>query len=275
VSEPEKAWRRATWRARPWPDFVILGTQRGGTTSLYQWLSGHPGVAPATRKEIHYFDLNYAKGEAWYRSHFPRAAGREGTDRSITGEASPYLLFHPLAPARAAADLPATTRFIVLLREPAERAVSHYWHERKMKAETLPLAAALAAEGERLAGQSEVVEAGGRSFAHFHFSYAARGRYAGQLERWFAHVGRERILVLESEKLFTDPTTLAAITDWLGVAAATDSFPAVNEAPRPTAGPDDAEQDDTDGRAVDHLRRSFEGDNEALFTLLGHRLWGR
>ena len=66
VSEPEKAWRRATWRARPWPDFVILGTQRGGTTSLYQWLSRHRGVAPASRKEIHYFDLNYAKGEAWY-----------------------------------------------------------------------------------------------------------------------------------------------------------------------------------------------------------------
>jgi len=275
VSEPEKAWRRATWRARPWPDFVILGTQRGGTTSLYQWLSEQPGVAPATRKEIHYFDLNYAKGEAWYRSHFPRAAGRGRPGRPITGEASPYLLFHPLAPARAAADLPAATRFIVLLREPVERAVSHYWHERKMKAETQPLAEALAAEGQRLAGQSEVVEAGGRSFAHFHFSYAARGRYAEQLERWFAQVGRERILVLESEKLFTEPSVLGAVTDWLGLDAATGSFPAVNEAPRPPADANQTDEGDTDAVAVDHLRRSFEGDNEALFTLLGQRLWGR
>src|SRR5581483_4847486 len=110
------------------PDFVILGTQRGGTTSLYRWLVSHPDVAPAMKKEVHYFDDHYHHGLRWYRAHFPvRRAGR------ITGESSPYMLFHPLAPERAAADLPDRTRFIVLLREPAESAISQYWQWRRRR----------------------------------------------------------------------------------------------------------------------------------------------
>jgi hypothetical protein len=261
VSHPGQAWRRATWRRRPWPDFLILGAQRSGTTSLYRWLSGHPAMTPAVRKEVHYFDLNYARGEKWYRSHFPLEH-----PGFVTGEASPYLLFHPLAPARAARDLPSTTRFIVLLREPVERAVSHYWHERKMKAETQPLATALALEDERLSGQWEKVLAGERSFAHFHYTYAARGRYADQLERWFTAVGRERLLVMESESLFTDRSAQGRVTDWLGLPASPAPFPAENDARR-------AEPDPV--AALETLRETFRSDNDRLFALLGYRMWGQ
>ena len=116
------AVRYLTADLRPLPDFIILGTQRGGTTSLYTWLASHPDVAPASRKEVHYFDDHYGKGMRWYRAHFPiRHAGR------ITGESCPSLIYHALAPARVARDLPDTTKFVVLLREPAERSVSQYW----------------------------------------------------------------------------------------------------------------------------------------------------
>ena len=124
----DNAWRYATADLRGRPHFVILGTQRGGTSSLFRWLNAHPDVLRPTRKEIHYFDIHYDKGARWYRSQFPLA--RRG---KVTGEASPYMLYHPLAPARAARGLPRTTRLIVLLREPVERTVSDYWFSRRRR----------------------------------------------------------------------------------------------------------------------------------------------
>src|SRR5690348_10288383 len=89
------------------PDFLIIGTQRGGTSSLYHYLLGHPQIAAATKKEVHFFDNNFHCGISWYRAQFPALVQRDGGEtigrqRIITGEASPYYLFHPHAPARAA-----------------------------------------------------------------------------------------------------------------------------------------------------------------------------
>ncbi|HVC71610.1 MAG TPA: sulfotransferase domain-containing protein [Acidimicrobiales bacterium] len=261
AARPKRTWRRMTATRRVLPDFVILGAQRGGTTSLFTWLMGHPSITPPVRKEVHYFDRNYDKGENWYRAHFPLA--RPGL---VTGEASPYLLFHPLTPARVARDLPSSTRFIAVLRDPVERAVSHYWHERRLKAETEPLGVALALEDERLAGATELLLAGERSFAHFHFSYAARGRYAEQLRRWFDAVGRDRILVVESERMFSDPEVSAGVTTWLGLPSSPHPFPAMNSADR--VDPDDVS-------ALRSLEASFVAANEELFELLGYRMWGK
>src|SRR4249919_1107044 len=93
-----------TTSLRGLPDFLIIGTQRGGTTSLYRYLERHPAVLPAVlNKGIHYFDTNFDRGPRWYRSYFPSTATksvrrrRASVDRVITGEASPYYVFHPLA----------------------------------------------------------------------------------------------------------------------------------------------------------------------------------
>ena len=110
------------------PDFMIIGTQRGGTTSLYNYLLAHPQIVAATKKEIHFFDKKFQRGIPWYRAQFPsliqsdmgETIGRQGV---ITGEASPYYLFHPHAPARAALVVPKT-KLIVLLRNPVDRAES-------------------------------------------------------------------------------------------------------------------------------------------------------
>jgi len=253
------SWIRATAPLRPWPDFVIIGAQRCGTTSLHSWLCSHPNVAPPAWKELHYFDDNYRRGEWWYRSRFP--LHRSGT---LTGESTPFLLFHPLAPERAARDLPATTRFIVLLRDPVERALSHYWYSRARHLEPEPLARAIELEQERTSGEMARLSRGEVSRALHVYSYVARGEYAGQLDRWFDAVSRERVLVLPTEELQTERSR-RAVTDWLGLPPALTPFPVSNRAER---------GDDADTAAVvARLRAHFEPHDRALFELLGVRLW--
>ena len=124
-------WRMATADLRPLPSIVIIGAQRSGTTSLHSWLCSHPKVAPFLSKEVHYFDGAYERGERWYRSKFPISLGGQ-----VHVDASPYMLFHPLAAERAGRDLPDSTRFVALLREPAERALSHHHLEIRKGHET-------------------------------------------------------------------------------------------------------------------------------------------
>jgi hypothetical protein len=248
------------------PDVVIIGAQRAGTTSMHTWLCSHPRVARLRHKEVHYFDNNYALGERWYRAHYPIEIQALGMGTSLNVESSPYMLFHPLAPLRAARDLPETTRFLVMLRDPVERAISHYWLERRFGAETETLESALSLEEERLADQFERVEKGERSFRHRHFSYKARGLYAGQLERWFDAVGRERVLVVESERVFVDEAAGVAVLAWLGLDGFAERFPAVNEARRAESA----------GEGVlKSLESYFAPHNEELFALLGRRMWGQ
>src|SRR5689334_15880743 len=117
----------ATARWRVTPDFLVIGAKRGGTTTLFKALRGHPDVEPIfpaleRMKSPHYFDLEYHRGEAWYRSHFAtrrrldRLAAERGV-RPVTGEASPYYLFHPHAAERIAADVP-DVKLVLLLRDP-------------------------------------------------------------------------------------------------------------------------------------------------------------
>lgn len=165
------------------PEFLIIGGQRCGTTSLYRYLAAHPDVRPATGKELQYFSLHHRRPVRWYRAHFPvRPEGQQSF------EASPYYLFDPEVPARAAAVLPGA-RFVALVRDPVERAYSHYLHSRAYGVEPLSFADALAAEPARL-GE------GGHE-ARRRYSYVARGKYAEQLARW----PRERLLVIRTEEL--------------------------------------------------------------------------
>jgi hypothetical protein len=210
--------------ARSLPDFLIVGTQRGGTTTLFKVLLEHPQVGGAgLHKEVHYFDLNADRGERWYRAHFPtrrsveRARGRAG--RFIVGEASPYYLFHPRAPERAGALLPAA-KVVVLLRNPVSRAWSQYRHEVELGYEPLSFEDALAAEPERTAGEAALLleDPRYRSFEHQHHAYVARSDYPPQLDAWLASFPREQVLLLLSEDLFADPVgTLGRVTSFLGL----------------------------------------------------------
>jgi hypothetical protein len=198
------------------PGFLVVGTKRGGSTSTYHWIARHPQVAPCrTRKGTHYFDVNFDRGESWFRSGFERPR----PPWKITGEASPYYMFHPLAPQRIATTLPGV-RLIVVLREPVARAWSHHQYEVARGAEDLPFETAIERESQRLEGEEERLAADPayESFEHRHHSYLARGRYAEQLSRLLDLFPSDQLLVVQSEKLFADPHgQLSRIWDFLGI----------------------------------------------------------
>ena len=196
--------RRLTAADRALPDFLLIGAMRAGTTTLHDLLCRHPQVVPAIRKEIHYYDLFHDRGERWYRAHFPRTEALRRT-QSITGEASPYYLFHPLAPGRVAGHRPET-RIIAILRHPVDRAYSHYWHVVRNGLENLSFEDALAHESDRLAGELDRIREnpGYTSGPHQHFSYRTRSIYADQIPVWLDLFGREQVLVLEQRQFFQD-----------------------------------------------------------------------
>ena len=254
---------RATARARPLPNFVILGAQKAGTTSLYAYLRWHPAITGPSWKEVSYFDRHYARGERWYRGHFP-AFGRG----RLVGEASPSYVFHPLAPERVRRLLP-DARLIVLVRNPVDRAYSHYQHEVALRRESLSFEQAIETEGERLRGEVERMLADPSYFssAWWNYTYVARGRYAEQLERWLAVFPGDRLLVLASEDLRDHPAeTYSRVLDFLGAEPhQLDEYPRIFSREYSEMNP---------GTRI-HLASHFDDPNRRLYELLGRDLGWR
>ncbi len=193
------------------PDFLIIGAQKAGTTSLANYLAQHPSVVAPKWKEVHFFDLNYEKGPAWYRSNFPisrreRLERRLQNQQLLSGDATPYYILHPCA-ARRAFDLIPKARIIVMLRDPVDRAYSHYHHEIRLGKESLPFEEAIAAEPSRIAGEVEQLEADPlyKSLNYQHFTYLARGVYCDQIRQWLRYYRRDRVLIVSSERFFESP----------------------------------------------------------------------
>lgn len=220
----EKLYRGVTYPIRLLPSFLIIGTQRGGTTSLYNYLLGRPGVGSASVKELHFFDKKFHKGLSWYRAHFPTLLQKyfyEYTHKQVfvTGEASAYYLFHPRVPQRVASTLP-TVKLIVLLRNPIDRAYSQYNFEVELARETLSFEDALAHEEERISEEREKLLANEQyvSANHSRYSYLARGIYVDQLRTWMSLFPKEQFLILKSEDFYADPAeALKKTSTFLGL----------------------------------------------------------
>jgi Sulfotransferase domain len=215
---------RATASSRVLPDFLVIGAQRAGTTTLYHYLVQHPQVLGAVAdKEVHFFDLGFTGGLDAYRAAFPtrnavRRAAR-GHARVRVGEATPYYLFHPAVPDRVASSL-CDVALIAILRDPVERAWSQYRHEVELGYERRSFEEALDLEAERLAGEEQrlLADPAATSFTHQHHSYVARGRYLEQLERWWRALPADRLLLVRSEDLHADPRpTFDAICSHLDI----------------------------------------------------------
>ena len=208
--------------SRPLPDFLIIGAQRCGTTSLYRYLDQHPqviGAAPS--KGVHYFDVNHERSLRWYRAHFPTERTRERAGSgAVTGEASPYYVFHPRGPDRVRAAVP-NVRLILMLRDPVVRAFSQYQQEYARgfeDAETFE--EALDLEPGRLAGERErmLADPSYDSVDLQHHAYVTRGQYVEQLERLEKLFGRDRVHVVESQEFFEQPAPVYAQTlEFLGL----------------------------------------------------------
>ena len=187
------------------PDFLIIGGQKCGTTFLYHLLCQHPYVEPATTKEVHFFDTNFAEGVQWYRSHFSTPTQKDGR-RMLTGESSPYYIYHPHAARRAAKVVPQA-RLIALLRNPVDRAYSDYNHKFREAREHLSFEDAIEAEEERLRGEKDklLADESYHSPKYRRYSYLSRGIYVDQLLEWEKHFDRDQLLVLKSEDFFEIP----------------------------------------------------------------------
>ena len=201
-------FRRITAPMRPLPDFLIVGAQRAGTTSLYHWLSRHPKVRTSVWKEVHFFDdyNRYQKrGEMWYRSHFPLLGHRPSVR---VGEATPSYLFNPAAPRRVAELIP-NVRLIVLLRDPVDRAYSHYNHTKKAGKENLSFWKAVDKEKERVGKEITEIKEKGRckNEKWKKYSYVRRGYYSEQIKRWTEYFPKKSFLFVKSEDMFESPKT--------------------------------------------------------------------
>lgn len=186
----------------PLPTFIIAGAMRCGTTSLNGYLREHPEIAVSQPKEVHFFDNRFAEGMGWYQQHFAHIDGAR-----IIGEATPDYLYHPDAMARIAAAIP-DVKILLLLRNPVDRAYSHYWHNVSRDKESLPFGDAVAAEPERIAADPA---------QRARYSYVDRGRYERQITSMLEHFDRRSVLAQTFEQLEADPVgTYRRTLEFLG-----------------------------------------------------------
>ena len=220
-----QSYRLITNQMRLMPDFLIIGAQRSGTSSLYFSLAEHPYIVPPIAKELHFFDANYTKGLHWYRAQFPTTIEKYYAEHIrrhifITGEASPSYLFHPLAPQRISKLMP-DVKLIVLLRNPIDRAFSQHWYNVKAnRIETLSFKEAIEAEPGRIAGEREklLADESYSSPTYRPFSYLTRGIYVDQLQYWMEFYPKAQFLILRSEDFYSQPAaTVHEVLNFLGV----------------------------------------------------------
>jgi hypothetical protein len=263
-------------RGRLLPEFLIIGSVKAGTTSLYGWLSEHPYIAPASTKEVHYFDYNHYRGLDWYRQHFPRNSARgefaaEHGRPFITGEASPSYISHFWVPERIARVMP-DVKLIVALRDPVDRAYSQFQMSRREEEEPYEsFDRALDVEDERLDPERARMWANPRynSWPIGCWSYMMRSRYAEQIERWFERFGRDQFHFLTLDELSTDPEgTLGAVHEFLQLPAfIPDELPHLHAAPS---------YDSLERQTRERLQEYFRPHNQRLYELIGRDLgWER
>jgi hypothetical protein len=258
----------ATSGLRIEPSWFIVGGQRCGSSSLYEYMVAHSLIPRSGVKEIHYYDNNFQRGNSWYRAYFPTrfyarlTAMRLGRE-PLAGDATPYYMVHPHAMGRIAKEYP-NAKILVALRNPVDRAYSHFFHERGIGHEPLgSFEEAIDREPERMKGELERMLADPEyySFAHQNFSYVARGFYAEQLERLFALFPRRNVKVLSSGELSKETArTMAGVFEFLGLpSSGQEKFRRENARSYPPM----------DGRTRQRLQAIFAPHNERLFSLLG------
>ena len=199
------------------PDFIIIGAKRCGQTTLYNLLTQHPYVEPASSQELHFFDMHFDLGVEWYRQCFPTPTWKDGR-KTITGEGTPRYLAAEYVPERVKKVVPQA-RLVALLRNPVDRIYADYrkkevkGRESRTFEEVIEEKMELILRGDR----DEMLE--GEHGVNPSVEEAAllrRGVYVDQLLRWTEFFPKEQMLVLKSEDFFESPKqTLKVVLDFL------------------------------------------------------------
>ena len=253
------------------PDFIIIGAARSGTTHLLGQLNAHPNVLEGPA-ETHFFDTHrYTYGVGWYRLRFPankvrRAAYGSGLHPVLTGESSPSYLAHPNAAARVARGVPGA-KLLVLLRDPALRAASHWAWCLRQCGETRSfrevVEAEIGAPGEKAGIHVPADRRIGDPLV------VRRGIYQPQLERWRTHFPDDQLMVIQSERWFRDaPSVMAEVCDYL-------ELPPVEQLPRVMRNRNKP-HDPFDESVIAQLREFYRPYNDELADYLDKDLdWNR
>lgn len=182
---------------RALPTYIIAGAMRSGTTALNSYLRQHPEIGVSSDKETHFFDRNFDKGLDWYRSLFPE----EGRFRAV-GEATPNYMFSVTALDRLQETLP-DVKLVLILRNPIDRAYSHYWHDRVRNKVSMDFDEIV---------QVEIADQGSD------FDYLARGMYGKQVDEILKRFPRDSVLIQIFEDMAANPRDVySTVCRFIGV----------------------------------------------------------
>jgi hypothetical protein len=189
------------------PNFMCIGASKSGTTSLYDILKQHSDIFLPSFKEPHFFDIPsvYQNGIEWYKKTYFHSLKNE----KCIGDFSPTYLFDEHAPERILNDLGVNVKFIIILRNPVDRAYSHYLHSKRDQHENLSFKEALFLEKERFSKKDYL--------SYLRFSYTAQGMYCQMLIRYFKFFPRDNFLIINFEEEFVNQRggTINRILDFL------------------------------------------------------------
>jgi len=254
VNKFQLFFRRLTSFNRVLPNFMIIGVQKGGTTSLFHYLKSHPKIKQSYFKETHYFDEHFERPLSWYKAFFPFSK----QNGIMIGEATPSYLFFDEVPKRIYSLIPEC-KFIVLLRNPIDRAVSHYEMNISRRDET-------ADSFEKAIGMHGCgIPQGGKQMNKKKFySYLERGLYANQISNWLMYFQRKQFLFIKSEHLLTNPEhEMEKIYDFLGLE---------KEYPKTFTNRNlsRAKRTELTQPSIDFLSNYYANDDRALGKLIGY-----
>jgi len=194
------------------PNFLIIGAAKCGTSSLYEYLMQHPCIGKSLTKQIHFFDRYYDKKLSWYKVCFPFVWEKFYIERILqkkfaTGEATPHYMTHPLAPKRAFEVIPSA-KIIVMLRNPIDRAYSHYQMERANNNEELSFEESIEQENSRIAGEFKKMlnNENNLGINYPHHAYIKSSEYLDQIKRWMEYYPKEQFLFVKSEEFNNNPS---------------------------------------------------------------------
>jgi len=208
--------RLSSSNSRVLPDFLVIGAMKAGSTTLHQYIINHPNVVPAAIKEVHYFDYYYGSN-SWYRSNFPKKVEMQKNGITfLTGEATPQYIFHPLAPKRVF-DLIPNVKLIAVLRNPIDRAFSHYNHNVRNGNESLTFEDAIFQRDKQLTKEHQNLLNEKECDIVFYerYNYLNLGKYAEQLSEWFKFFPKDQFFICKTEDLSSK--TLMQVYDFLGL----------------------------------------------------------
>jgi len=190
-------------------DFIIAGTQKGGTTALYEYFRLHQNICMADKKELHFFDEDryFEKNNPNYSKYHRYFSPNDHTQ--VIGEATPIYMYWNKSIERIYVYNPQI-KLIIILRNPIDRAFSHWNMERDKGRESRTFLKAILDEESKINSpnysQNKIL------------SYLDRGYYSQQIKNIYNYFNKDQLLILRSEDLRENPdSTLMNVADFLSI----------------------------------------------------------